>query len=93
MRELTTATSRIAGGDLDSTVSVASRDELGVLAQSFNTMAGHLRELRQSDLGRLVVEQRTTAAAIDWMYDPVLVTDNTAHVTQAESRRRAAVRP
>ena len=82
VRELTTATSRIAGGDLDSTVSVASRDELGVLAQSFNTMAGHLRDLRQSDLGKLVVEQRTTAAAIDWMYDPVLVTDNTAHVTR-----------
>jgi PAS domain S-box-containing protein len=45
-------------------------------------MAGHLRELRQSDLGKLVVEQRTTAAAIDWMYDPVLVTDNTGHVTR-----------
>jgi NtrC-family two-component system sensor histidine kinase KinB len=82
VRELTAATSRIAGGDLDSTVAVASRDELGVLAQSFNKMAGHLRELRQSDLGRLIVEQRTTAAAIDWMYDPVLVTDNTAHVTR-----------
>ncbi|MCM3881216.1 MAG: cell wall metabolism sensor histidine kinase WalK [Vicinamibacterales bacterium] len=82
VRELTAATSRIAGGDLDSTVSVASRDELGVLAKSFNKMAGHLRELRQSDLGRLVVEQRTTAAAIDWMYDPVLVTDNTAHITR-----------
>ena len=82
VRELTTATSRIAGGDLNSTVSVASRDELGVLAQSFNTMAGHLRDLRQSDLGKLVLEQRTTAAAIDWMYDPVLVTDNTTRVTR-----------
>jgi PAS domain S-box-containing protein len=82
VRELTAATSRIAGGDLDSTVSVASRDELGVLAQSFNKMAGHLRELRQSDLGKLLVEQQTTAAAIDWMYDPVLVTDNTARVTR-----------
>ena len=65
---------------------MASRDELGVLAQSFNTMAGHLRDLRQSDLGKLVVEQRTTAAAIDWMYDPVLVTDNTAHGHEAQSR-------
>ena len=82
VHELTTATSRIAGGDLDSTVSVASRDELGMLAQSFNMMAGHLRDLRQSDLGKLVLEQRTTAAAIDWMYDPVLVTDNKAHVTR-----------
>ena len=82
VRELTRATSRIAGGDLESTVSVASHDELGVLARSFNTMAGHLRDLRQSDLGKLVLEQRTTAAAIDWMYDPVLVTDNTAHITR-----------
>jgi len=82
VRELTAATSRIADGNLDSTVSVASRDELGALAQSFNTMAGHLRDLRQSDLGKLMTEQRTTAAAIDWMYDPVLVTDGSARVTR-----------
>ena len=63
-------------------VSVASHDELGALARSFNTMAGHLRDLRQSDLGKLVLEQRTTAAAIDWMYAPVLVTDNTGHITR-----------
>jgi PAS domain S-box-containing protein len=82
VRALTAATSRVASGDLDSAVPAESRDELGTLAQSFNTMARHLRELRQSDLGRLMVEKRTTAAAIDWMYDPVLVTDKTAHVTR-----------
>jgi PAS domain S-box-containing protein len=82
VRALTTATSRVASGDLESAVPAESQDELGTLAQSFNTMARHLRELRQSDLGRLMVEKRTTAAAIDWMYDPVLVTDKTAHVTR-----------
>jgi two-component system, NtrC family, sensor histidine kinase KinB len=89
VRELTSATSRIAGGNLDSSVPVTSDDELGQLAQSFNMMAGHLRDLRQSDLGKLVVEQRTTAAAIDWMYDPVLVTDPSALITRVN---RAAER-
>ena len=46
VRLLTSATSRIAAGDLDSTVQIRSRDEIGVLADSFNTMAARLGELR-----------------------------------------------
>jgi nitrogen fixation/metabolism regulation signal transduction histidine kinase len=65
VRLLTTATSRIAGGDFDGTVAVDRHDELGKLADSFNRMAGHLRELRRSDLGRLLVAKSKTEAAID----------------------------
>jgi two-component system, NtrC family, sensor histidine kinase KinB len=79
---LTSATSRIAGGDLDSTVQIRSADEIGVLADSFNTMAARLRDLRRSDLGKLVIAQQMTEAAIDSLYDPVLVTDSEARVTK-----------
>ncbi len=77
---LTAATSRIAGGDLDATVSVRRHDEIGRLAESFNRMAGRLREVRQSDLGKLLVAQQTAEAAIDSLYDPVLVTGADARV-------------
>jgi two-component system, NtrC family, sensor histidine kinase KinB len=77
---LTAATSRIAGGDLDATVAVRRDDEIGRLAESFNRMAERLREVRQSDLGKLLVAQQTAEAAIDSLYDPVLVTGADARI-------------
>ena len=75
MRQLTEATARVAAGHLDTVVEVRSRDELGVLAGQFNQMAGRIRELRQSDLGKILVAQQTAEAAVDSLYDPVIVTD------------------
>jgi PAS domain S-box-containing protein len=80
--QLTSATSRIAAGDLESSVAVRSKDEIGLLADSFNRMAERLRELRRSDLGRVVLAQQMTEAAIDSLYDPVLVTDGDGRVTK-----------
>ncbi len=75
LRELTETAARIASGELDAKARVGSQDEVGVLAAGFNTMAEHIRQLRRSDLGRLVVAQQTTEAAIDSLYDPVIITD------------------
>ena len=82
VRQLTDATSRIAAGDLDAHVPVRSGDEIGALAAGFNQMAERIRELRRSDLGKLLIAQRTTEAAIDSLYDPVLVTDAEGRLTR-----------
>lgn len=82
LRRLTATTVRIAGGDLEAKVEVTSRDEVGVLAAEYNSMAESLRQLRQSDLGQLVVARQTTEAAIDSLYDPVIVTDAEGLVTK-----------
>jgi two-component system, NtrC family, sensor histidine kinase KinB len=66
---------RIAGGDLDATAEIAAQDEIGQLAEDFNRMAERIREVRRSDLGKLFIAQQTTNAAIDSLYDPVIVTD------------------
>ncbi len=47
LRHLLTHTQKLAGGDLESSVTVQSGDELGELAQSFNTMTVNLRQARQ----------------------------------------------
>ena len=65
VRQLTDATIRVAGGDLDASVPVQSADEFGTLALGFNRMAERIRELRRSDLGTLLIAQQTTEAAID----------------------------
>ena len=61
---------------------MGSRDEVGILAAGFNTMAERIRQLRRSDLGKLVVAQQTTEAAIDSLYDPVIITDAEGAVTK-----------
>lgn len=82
LRQLTASTAKIAGGDLDAKVTVSSRDEVGVLAAEYNRMAERIRQLRSSDMGRLMVAQQTTEAAIDSLYDPVIVTDGEGRVTK-----------
>ena len=82
LRQLTATTARIAGGDLDAKVTVSSRDEVGVLAAEYNRMAERIRQLRSSDMGKLLVAQQTTEAAIDSLYDPVIVTDGEGCVTK-----------
>jgi two-component system, NtrC family, sensor histidine kinase KinB len=82
LRQLTATTAKMAGGDLNARVTVTSRDEVGVLAAEYNRMAERIRQLRSSDLGKLVVAQQTTEAAIDSLYDPVIVTDSEGCVTR-----------
>ena len=82
VRQLTAATTRIAAGELDTAVPVRSADEIGALATGFNRMAERIRELRRSDLGQLLVAQQTTDAAIDSLFDPVLVADGEGRVTR-----------
>src|SRR5678809_1222507 len=45
-------------------------------------MAERIRQLRNSDMGKLMVAQQTTEAAIDSLYDPVIVTDDAGCVTR-----------
>src|SRR6266480_207927 len=82
LRQLTATTARMAGGDLNANVAVSSRDEVGVLAAEFNRMGERIRQLRSSDMGKLLVAQQTTEAAIDSLYDPVIVTDGEGRVTK-----------
>ena len=80
--QLTAATTRMAGGELDTAVPVHSEDEIGTLAVGFNRMAERIRELRRSDMGKLLVAQQTTEAAIDSLFDPVIVADGEGLVTR-----------
>ena len=86
---LTRATDRMSTGAVDvSAPVVESPREVRDLALSFNRMQERLRELRQSDLGRLHAAQQLSDAAIDSLYDPVIVTDVGGRVTRVN---RAAV--
>jgi len=73
----------ISAGNLDQIVPYLARDELGQLAEAFNSMARHLRTYRQSQLAELLRAQRTSQATIDSFPDPVLVVDSEGRVAMA----------
>ncbi len=73
LRSLTRSARQIEAGDLDLMLQVRSRDEIGLLAEAFNSMAKRLREFRQLDRDRLERTQQTTQLAIDTLPDAVFV--------------------
>lgn len=75
IRLMTQSALGIGSGNLDQVVPVSHHDELGQLAESFNTMAQQLRHYRQTDYARLLRAQRTSQATIDSFPHPVLVVD------------------
>lgn len=83
IRRVTESAQAIGAGNLDQLVPVLSRDELGLLAESFNVMARQLRHYRQTSFSQLLRAQRTSQATIDSFLDPVLVVDADGRVVMA----------
>jgi NtrC-family two-component system sensor histidine kinase KinB len=88
IQSVTEAALGISAGNLDQVVPVFSRDELGQLAESFNSMARHLRSYRQSQSAHLLRAQRTSQATIDSFPDAVLVIDSEGRVEMANPAAR-----
>jgi signal transduction histidine kinase len=85
---VTRAAGAVSAGQLNRTVPVLGTDELARLAQAFNTMTEHLRELRASDVQRLLRSQHTGQATIDSFPDPILVIDPERRVELANPSAR-----
>jgi serine phosphatase RsbU (regulator of sigma subunit) len=54
---LSYAAHRVGLGDFSVSVPVAERDQLGLLATSFNTMTNHLKDLREQEKQRIILER------------------------------------
>lgn len=78
-----------SSGQLDRTVPVFGRDELGRLAVAFNAMTRELRKYRRSNLDRLLRAQKTAQATIDSFPDPVLVVEPAGRPELANPAARA----
>ena len=77
---LTRATRELGEGRLDQPVPVATRDELGELAQAFNKMAAQLQEYRQSTTEKIVRLHRTMEATLASFPDPIFVLDKEGRI-------------
>jgi len=77
---LTRATRELGEGRLDQPVPVATRDELGELALTFNKMAAQLQEYRQSTTEKIVRLDRTMEATLASFPDPIFVLDKEGRI-------------
>ena len=91
LKQLTSATAKISGGDLSQRIQVRGNDELGQLGGEFNRMAESLQtqviERRKAEEEKLKAESqmvvsRTTAEMIEIMPDPVFANDMQGKITQ-----------
>jgi len=73
IKALTASATALGEGNLDTQVPEFSRDELGRLARSFNTMAARLREYRNATMARVLRTQRTMEATLTSTPDPLFV--------------------
>jgi NtrC-family two-component system sensor histidine kinase KinB len=73
IKALTASANALGEGNLDTKVPEFSRDELGSLARSFNTMAARLREYREATVAKVLRTQRTMEATLTSAPDPLFV--------------------
>jgi NtrC-family two-component system sensor histidine kinase KinB len=73
IKALTMSATALGEGNLETHVPEVSRDELGALAKSFNTMAERLRSYRDAMAARVVKTQRTMEATLTTALEPLFV--------------------
>lgn len=95
IRALTRSAQEIEKGNLDLSLQVRSKDELGQLAEAFNAMAARLREFRRSDQAKLARTQQTTQTAINSLPDAIAVLgrDGTVEMSNDPAIRHFGIKP
>ena len=77
LKKLTLMSKRMAHGELDQKIQVASRDEAGELAEAFNLMTARLKEM----VTLLTSERDKMAAILSTMGDGIFIVDSGNRIT------------
>lgn len=73
LQRMMAATQEIAQGDYDTRVPEETGDELGELAQEFNTMTAKLAEYHNMNIQQIVAEKQKNEAILQSIDDPMVV--------------------
>lgn len=80
LRSLARQAEEIGLGHLNQRIELQRTDEIGALAVAFNRMTEKLREARRLEEERLHRAERMSDAALESLYDPVVITDGSGRV-------------
>ena len=75
IRQTARVARRIGQNDLQQRVEWSHKDDLGAIATELNRLLLRLRELRDSEAGRLQMEHHLSDAVVQSIFEPVIVTD------------------
>lgn len=75
IRQTARVARRIGQNDLQQRVEWRHKDDLGAIATELNRLLLRLRELRESEAGRLQMEHHLSNAVVQSIFEPVIVTD------------------
>jgi PAS domain S-box-containing protein len=81
--ELTDKIKAISKGNYDQQLNFVSKDELGDLAAAFNIMAERLKEYDESNLDKLLIENKRLDAIIENLQDAVFILDENKNFIMA----------
>ncbi|WP_018248359.1 ATP-binding protein [Orenia marismortui] len=75
-KRLTEIVQEVADGDLEQIIEIETKDEIGKLAQEFNSMTQRLREYEEMNVSKLIAEKNKSEAIVKSISNPLLVTDD-----------------
>jgi NtrC-family two-component system sensor histidine kinase KinB len=81
VRLMSAATDRVGEGNYDARIGVSSKDELGRLAESFNSMVARLDSYNRLNIGKIVEEKRKSDALIRSIDDGIILINDQLQVT------------
>jgi signal transduction histidine kinase len=86
--KLTKGAKAVAAGDFTGVVKVRTRDELNILAETFNEMVKSLKKYRELHIDKIMEERTKTKAIIFSIDDGILLTDYDGYVMLANDRAK-----
>ncbi len=75
VKDLTRSVKRISAGNFDQLIPSEDSDEIGILADEFNSMMGRLQRYEKLNINKILYEKRKSEIIIESINDPVLIVD------------------
>ncbi len=83
VKELTRSVKYVAAGNFDQAIQTDDSDEIGILADEFNSMVGKLKKYEELNINKILYEKRKSDVIVESINDPVLMVNSNMEVLLA----------
>lgn len=83
VKDLTRSVKHISAGNFDQKIQTGDSDEIGILADEFNSMVGRLQRYEKLNINKILYEKRKSEIIVESINDPVLMVDSDLRITLA----------
>ncbi len=83
VKELTQSVQHISAGNFTQRIETGDSDEIGILANEFNSMVGRLQKYEELNINKILYEKKKSEIIIESINDPVLMIDDSMSIVLA----------